>query len=101
MTDLEKTFDERNEELKKRGGIDINADHLKPKNLKGDQTEWQKAVKSKKGPEYYDKLQELEKEQITKEHRNRDHSRQFAATGETAGKTSLAKGMAHLYETQL
>jgi hypothetical protein len=101
LTDLEKTFDERNEELKKRGGIDINAEHLKPKSLKGDQPEWQKVVKNKKGQEYYDKLQELENGQITKEQRLRDHSRQYAAPGETAGKSSLAKGMAHLYETQL
>lgn len=87
--------------MKKRGGIDINAEHLKPKVLKGEQPEWQKVVKNKKGQEYYDKLQELENEQIVKEQRLRDHSRQFAATGETAGKASIAKGMAHLYETQL
>lgn len=87
--------------MKKRGGIDINAEHLKPKVLKGDQPEWQKVVKNKKGQEYYDKLQELENEQIVKEQRLRDHSRQYAAPGETAGKSSIAKGMAHLYETQL
>lgn len=87
--------------MQKRGGIDINAEHLKPKVLKGEQPEWQKVVKSKKGQEYYDKLQELESEQITKEQRLREHSHQYAAPGETAGKTSIAKGMAHLYETQL
>lgn len=84
--------------MKKKGGIDIN---LKPKVVKGEQPEWQKTVKGMKGQEYYDKLQELEMDQITKEQRLRAHSRQYAATGETAGKTSLAKGMAHLYETQL
>jgi titin len=100
-TDLEKTFEERNEQLKQRGGIDLNAEHLRPKNIKSDQPEWQQTVKGKKNQEYYDKLQELENEQITKEQRLRDHSRQYAASGDTAGKTSISKGMAHLYEKQL
>lgn len=101
LTDLEKTFDERNELLKQRGGIDLNTEHLKPKLIKPDQPDWTKTVKNKKGTEFYDKLQELEIDQITKEQRLRDHSRQYASAGDAAGKTSLAKGMAHLYETQL
>jgi titin len=100
-TDLEKTLDERTLQLQERGGIDINAEHLKPKLVKGEQTDWQKNVKTKKSQGYYEKLSDLESEQIVKEQRLRDQSHQFALSGDAAGKSSLAKGMAHLYETQL
>lgn len=100
-TELEKTFEERQHYLKEQG-IDLNADHhLKPKSFRGTETEWQKFVKSKKGQEYYNKLQELETDQILKEQRNRDHSHQFAIPGEKVVKSSVTKGMAQLYETQL
>lgn len=100
-TDLEKTLDERTQQLQERGGIDINAEHLKPKHIKGEQPEWQKTVKTKKSQGYYEKLSELESEQIVKEQRMREQSHQYATPGDSAGKSSIAKGMAHLYESQL
>lgn len=101
MTDLEKTFDERNQQLQEQGGIDINAEHLKPKLIKGEAPEWQKAVKGKKNQDFYNKLQVVETDQLLKEQRNREQSHQFAIPGETLVKSSLAKGMASQYEKQL
>lgn len=102
MTDLEKTFDERNLHIQEHGGIDLNAVHLKPKDIRPDQPDWQKTVKTKKNQDYYSKLQELETEQLLKEQRTRESNHQFAIPGESVGKsTSLAKGMASQYENQL
>lgn len=100
-TDLEKTFDDRSLQLQAQGGIDFNAEHLKKKNVASEQPEWQKTVKTKKNQDYYNKLQELEQEQLLKEQRNRESSHQYAVPGEVAGQTSLAKGMASQYESQL
>jgi len=101
VTDLEKTFEERNQTIQERGGVDLNAVHLKPKEIKSEQPDWQKTVKSKKTKEYYDKLSELESEQLVKEQRIRESTHQYALPGDSAGKKSIAKGMAHLYESQL
>lgn len=101
VTDLEKTFDERNQQLQAQGGIDLNAVHLQKKQIKSEQPDWQKTVKGKKNQEYYSKLQELEQEQLLKEQRTREQNHQFAIPGETVGKTSLAKGMASQYESTL
>jgi titin len=101
VTDLEKTFDERNQHLQEQGGIDLNAEHLKRKHIKKEQPEWQKTVKGKKNQDYYNKLQELENEQLLKEQRTREQNHQFAIPGDTVGKTSLAKGMASQYESQM
>lgn len=101
VTDLEKTFDERNLHIQEHGGIDLNAVHLKPKGVKADQPDWQKSVKSKKNSEYYNKLQELENEQLLKEQRTREQNHQFAIPGDSSGKSSLAKGMASQYENQM
>lgn len=101
VTDLEKTFDERNQQLQAQGGIDLNAVHLQKKQIKSEQPDWQKTVKGKKNQEYYSKLQELEQEQLLKEQRTREQNHQLAIPGETVGKTSLAKGMASQYESTL
>ena len=101
VTDLEKTFDERNQHIQEHGGIDLNAVHLKKKDIKGVQPDWQKTVKGKKNEDYYSKLQELESEQLLKEQRNREQNHQFARPGDSSGQTSLAKGMASQYENQL
>jgi titin len=74
---------------------------LKKKVKKGEQPDWQKTVKGKKNSEYYSKLQDLESDQILKEQRIREQSHQFAIPGDSAGKSSLAKGMASQYENQL
>lgn len=101
VTDLEKTFDERSQHIQEHGGIDLNAVHLKQKQVSKEQPEWQKTVKGKKNQDYYNKLQELETEQLLKEQRTREQNHQFAIPGETAGKSSLAKGMASQYESQM
>lgn len=102
VTDLEKTFDERNQHIQEHGGIDLNAVHLKPKDIRPDQPDWQKTVKTKKNQEYYSKLQELETDQLLKEQRSRDKNHLFTNAGDSVGQsTSLAKGMASQYENQL
>lgn len=101
VTDLEKTFDERNLHIQEHGGIDLNAVHLKPKEIKPDQPDWQKTVKTKKNQDYYDKLQELENEQLLKEQRTRERNHQYAIPGESVAKSSLARGMASQYESQM
>lgn len=102
VTDLEKTFDERSQHIQEHGGIDLNAVHLKPKDIRPDQPDWQKTVKTKKNQDYYSKLQELETEQLLKEQRTRDKNHQYTSAGDSLGQsTSLAKGMASQYENQL
>lgn len=98
-TELEKTFEER-QTLQRKGVIDHRPE-LKPKVIKEPDTEWQQTVKKKKGEEYYNKLQELENEQVTKENRFRESSHQYAIPGEAITNTSVAKGMAQLYEDNL
>lgn len=73
----------------------------KAKAKKDGETEWQKTVKKKKGEEYYNKLAELETEQITKEQKLREEKHQFAIPGEKVVSQSLAKGMASAYEQTL
>lgn len=101
VTDLEQIFEDRNQHLQEHGGIDLNAVHLKPKKIKDAQPDWQQTVKGKKNQEYYDKLQELETEQLLKEQRTREKNHQYAIAGDTVGKSSLAKGMASQYESQM
>lgn len=47
-------FEERNQTERV-----IDTDHLRKKEIKEPETEWQKTVKSKKGDEYYGKLREV------------------------------------------
>lgn len=98
-TELEKTFEER-QTLQRQGVIDHRPE-LKPKVIKEPETEWQQTVKKKKSEEYYNKLQELENEQVIKESRMREQSRQYAIPGEKITSSSLAKGMAQKYEDNL
>lgn len=100
-TELEKTFEEREKYLKEKG-IEIRTDHLKPKDFKGTETEWQQLVKEKKNSEYYNnKIAEIESEQIVKEQRNRDQSHQYAIPGEKILKATQAKDMAAKYQQSL
>jgi titin len=98
--ELERTFEERNQYLQQQG-IDLTAVDLRPKVIKGAEPEWAKSVKEKKDSDYYSKLQELETEQLVKEQRIRGQSHQFAIPGEKVVKSSVAKGMAQQYESQL
>lgn len=98
-TDLEKTFEQR-QVLQRQGVIDHRPE-LKPKVIKEPETEWQQTVKKKKSEEYYNKLQELENEQVIKESRFRESTHQYAIPGEKITSSSLAKGMAQRYEDTL
>ncbi|EEB18956.1 conserved hypothetical protein [Pediculus humanus corporis] len=95
-TELEKMFEERNQTER-----NFEPEHLRKKEIKEPETEWQKNVKSKKSDDYYGKLRELEEEQIIKESKIRETSHQFAIPGEKVSRKSLAKGMAKSYEESL
>lgn len=87
--------------MKQKGGIDLKSEHLRPKIIKEQETEWQKNVKHKKSEDYYSKLTSLENEQIVKEQKNREQSHQFAIPGEKIVTGSVTKGMAQSYEDTL
>ncbi|XP_055645258.1 titin-like, partial [Toxorhynchites rutilus septentrionalis] len=95
--ELEITLQE--ESKKKKKGI--KAQHLKPKEKRDSDTEWQKTVKKKKNEEYYNKLAQVENEQLVKEQRLREEKHQFAIPGEKIVGQSMAKGMASAYEETL
>jgi titin len=99
-TELEKTFDERQKYLAEKG-IELKHDEFKPKQIKDPETEWQKSVKEKKGQDYYEKLSEIEVDQLLREQRIREQSHQYAIPGEKIVKSSAAKGMAAQYEQSL
>lgn len=99
-TELEKTFEEREKYLKEKG-IEIPTDHLKPKTFKGSETEWQQLVKERKSSDYYNKIAEIESEQIVKEQRNREQTHQYAIPGEKILKATQAKDMAAKYMESL
>ncbi|CAG2055126.1 unnamed protein product [Timema podura] len=79
-TELEKVFEERSTLLQEHVDID---DAVKQKIIREPETEWQQAVRSKKGEDYYTKLKE------------------FAIPGEKIVASSVAKGMAQSYEQKL
>lgn len=99
-TELERVFDERNTTLRD-SGLHVTGVHVQPKEFKEPETEWQKTVKTKKGEDYYSKIQELENEQVIKEVKLREQSHQFAIPGEKIVSNSLAKGMAQKYQENL
>lgn len=94
-TELEKTFVDRKQYLAEQGGI--KAEHLKPKIEQKEDTEWQQVVKGKKNEAYYNKLQEVDQEQLLKETKLREESHQFAIPGQNVVNSSVAKGMAQKY----
>lgn len=98
-TELEKTFEER--QVMQRQGVIDHRPELKPKVIKEPETEWQQSVKKKKSEEYYNKLQELEHEQVIKESRFRESTHQYAIPGERVTSTSVAKSMAQKYQDNL
>ena len=98
-TELERVFDERKENA---SNVDIITDHhISQKVIKEPETEWQKNVKVKKKEGYYNKLLNLEEEQLLKESRLREASHQFAIPGDKIVSSSMAKGMAQKYQENL
>jgi hypothetical protein len=92
-------FDERHQSVSQ--GIEIATEHLAPKVIKEPETEWQKSVKNKKNENYYNKLMNLEEEQMLKETRLRETSHQFAIPGDKIISDSVTRGMAQKYEETL
>lgn len=84
-----------------RQGVIDHRPELKAKVIKEPETEWQQSVKKKKREEYYNKLQELENEQVIKESRHRESTHQYAIPGEKVVSSSVAKGMAQKYQSSL
>lgn len=76
-------------------------EHLKPKQVKPEAPEWQQSVLKKKNEDYYNKIQELEMEQLLKETNLRAESHQYAIPGEKIVSSSATKGMAKSYEENL
>lgn len=99
-TELEKTFEDRKQYLAEQGGLKMG-EHLRPKQDVKQVPEWQKTVQGKKGEDYYNKLQELETDQLLRETKLREESHQFAIPGEKVVNKSMAKGMAQKYQDQL
>uniref|UniRef100_A0A146M532 Titin n=2 Tax=Lygus hesperus TaxID=30085 RepID=A0A146M532_LYGHE len=99
-TELEKVFEERSH--MDHRGAEISSDLAKMKaQPKEEQPGWAQEVRLKKGEDYYNRLRELEGEQIVKENRIRESSHQFAIPGERVARKSTARGMAQSYETNL
>lgn len=84
-----------------RQGVIDHRPELKPKIIREPDTEWQQTVKKKKSEEYYNKLQELENEQVVKESRLRESTHQYAIPGEKVTSSSVARSMAQRYEDNL
>lgn len=99
-TELERVFDERNNTLRETGPY-VTGVHIQPKEFKDAETEWQQSIKKKKTDDYYNKIQELENEQVTKEIKLRESSHQFAIPGEKIVNSTVARGMAQKYEENL
>lgn len=74
---------------------------FKPKDRKPEEPAWQQAVKNKKSAEYYNKLQELETEQMLREQKVREENHQYAIPGQKVVNKSMAKGMAQKYQESL
>lgn len=99
-TELEKVFDERNTTLRE-SGLNVSGVHIQPKEFTEPETEWQRSVKTKKGEDYYSKIQQLENEQVSKEIRLRESSHQMAIPGEKIASSTLTRGMAQQYQESL
>lgn len=106
-TELEKTFEDRKQFIAEHGQT-VTGDHLKPKPAGKTEAEWQQSVKGKKTADYYNKLHTLETDQLLRETKLREESHQLAIPGEkivtatpAAGGSSVAKGMASMYEQKL
>lgn len=100
-TELEKTFEDRRQYLAEQGGTSIPQHFSKTKQDVKEVPDWQKTVQQKKTENYYNKLQELETDQLLRETKLREESHQYAIPGEKIVNKSMAKGMAQKYQEQL
>lgn len=98
--ELEKTFEEREKYLREKG-IELPSEGLRPKDIKTEQPEWQKTVKTRKRQDFYKQLEGIEQDQVLKEQRMREQSHQYAIPGDRVSQTTTAKDMASKYEESL
>lgn len=87
--------------MAEQGGAKVAEHFSKQKPDVKEVPEWQKTVKEKKTDGYYNKLQELEQDQLLRETKLREGSHQFAIPGQKVVNKSMAKGMAQKYEEQM
>lgn len=100
-TELEKTFEDRRQYLADQGGVQAGQNFNKTKPEVKEVPEWTKTVQQKKNENYYNKLQELETDQLLRETKLREESHQYGISGEKVVNKSMAKGMAQKYQEQL
>lgn len=102
-TELEKTFEDRRQYLAEQGSTNAAQQFKQTKQEVKQVPDWQKSVQQKKTGDYYNKLQELETDQLLRETKLREAARshQFAIPGEQTVNKSLAQGMAQKYQEQL
>lgn len=81
-TELEKTFEDRRQYLAEQGGVNVGQHFTKTKQEVKVKPEWQKTVQQKKTNNYYNKIQELETDQLLRETKLREESHQYAIPGE-------------------
>lgn len=91
--ELEKTFEDRRQYLAEQGGVNVGQHFNKTKQeIPKAVPEWQKTVQQKKTNDYYNKLQELETDQLLRETKLREESHQYAIPGEKiVNKTAILK----------
>lgn len=100
-TELEKTFEDRRQQLAEQGNVNVGQHFNKTKQEFKEVPEWTKAVQQKKNENYYSQLQELETDQLLRETKLREERHQYAIPGEKIVNKSMAKGMAQKYQEQL
>lgn len=99
-TELEKTFEDRRQQITEQGRVHV-ADHLRPKQEAKVVPEWQKMVKQKKSDDYYNQLQQLETDQMLRETKLREESHQLGISGEKVVNNTVSKNAAQRYQNNL
>lgn len=101
-TELEKTFEDRRQYLAEQGGVSVGQHFTKTKqDMPKEKPEWQKSVQQKKTNDYYNRIQELETDQLLRETKLREESHQQTVPGERMVNKAGAKGMAQRYQEQV
>lgn len=101
-TELEKTFEDRRHYLAEQGGVSVGQHFTKTKqDMPKEKPEWQKSVQQKKTNDYYNRIQELETDQLLRETKLREESHQQTVPGERMVNKAGAKGMAQRYQEQV
>lgn len=98
---MERVFDERTQAVMQGGGTSFTTGQIGQKVFKQPETEWQKSVKSKKNDNYYNKLGDVEEEQILKESKLRQASHQLPLLQNETESRPLVKHSVKKYDESL